>query len=197
MCLLLESIRIENGSAQALKIHQDRVNRSSLALFGTSGICLDEILGNSALPAHGLHKCRVIYGKELIGIDYQPYEKRMIQTIALAEIGSFDYSHKYVKRDFFEALRALHIDAQELILLRDGAVTDSTFSNLAFFDGHTWFTPRFPLLAGTRRRQLLDQGKMVERQIDVDELGQYQRCSFINAMLDLGDCAIELNPANF
>jgi 4-amino-4-deoxychorismate lyase len=42
-------------------------------------------------------------------------------------------------------------------------------------------------LNGTKRQQLLREGKISEREISVDSLGDYDRIYLINAMLDIED----------
>lgn len=50
------------------------------------------------------------------------------------------------------------------------------------------------LLRGTMRQSLLDTGQLVERDIRVDEWGQYEKVSLINAMTPLGCCVCEVKP---
>lgn len=47
------------------------------------------------------------------------------------------------------------------------------------------FTPAGPLLAGTKRQELLERGLIAARRIEAQELGDYLNVRFINAMTDL------------
>lgn len=94
------------------------------------------------------------------------------------------------------ALAALRGDADEVVIVGNGLLTDTSYSNIALFDGQRWVTPRQPLLRGTMRQSLLDTGQLVERDIRDDEWGRYEKVSLINAMMPLGRCVCELKPAN-
>ena len=48
----------------------------------------------------------------------------------------------------------------DVIIVRNGLITDSSYANLIFFDGREWITPKVPLLEGTCRARLLASGKI-------------------------------------
>ena len=81
----------------------------------------------------------------------------------------------------------------EVIIVKDGYITDTSYTNLCFFDGTTWFTPDTPLLPGTMRQRLLDQGIIKEKSIPLSDLNKYQSISLINAMMDLGELVIPVS----
>jgi 4-amino-4-deoxychorismate lyase len=81
-------------------------------------------------------------------------------------------------------------DCDEIILVKNGLITDTSYSNLAFFDGVQWYTPEHPLLNGVRRQALLKQKRVREKRITPDELGSFVKLSLINAMLDLGEVEV-------
>jgi len=64
-------------------------------------------------------------------------------------------------------------------------VSDSFYANTAFWDGRAWSTPDTPLLAGTMRAYLLDQGLLREERIRPEDLGKFLKVRLINAMNDL------------
>lgn len=70
-------------------------------------------------------------------------------------------------------------------------VTDSSYTNLALFDGHEWLMPRRPLLQGTKRAFLLDQGLLKEADLTLADLRRAQRVSLFNAMIDMGERVVE------
>jgi 4-amino-4-deoxychorismate lyase len=47
-------------------------------------------------------------------------------------------------------------------------------------------TPASPLLRGTKRQLLLERGVIQEEDITVNNLKQFQKVGFINAMIDIG-----------
>jgi 4-amino-4-deoxychorismate lyase len=66
-------------------------------------------------------------------------------------------------------------------------VTDSYYANVIFSDGDQWYTPYQPLLQGTKRQQLIDQGVVHPIPIGVKDIARFQRIQLINAMIDIED----------
>ncbi|WP_333578016.1 aminotransferase class IV, partial [Leyella stercorea] len=78
--------------------------------------------------------------------------------------------------------------------VKNGLLTDTSFTNVAVFDGERWLTPKYPLLLGTKRASLLERQVIKEADISVETLMNAQKVSLINAMIDLGE--IEISIAN-
>jgi para-aminobenzoate synthetase/4-amino-4-deoxychorismate lyase len=81
--------------------------------------------------------------------------------------------HKSTLRDRYEAARARHPDADDVLLVNlDGEVTEASSSNVAVRLEDRWWTPplRCGLLPGTERAALLADGTLAERAVAVDEL---------------------------
>ena len=192
MSLLVESIRIEKGKAPLLDYHIRRIRASSRELYGCDGIDLEKILDEQDFPAEGIIKCRIVFDAELREIEWYPYKKRKIIRLDHADIGDFLYKHKYLERDAIDKIRQGAGEGDEFIMTRNGLITDTTFSNVALYDGLKWYTPEKPLLYGVRREKLLDEGRLITDNIHIDKLYNYQKISFINAMLDLGESEFEL-----
>ena len=55
---------------------------------------------------------------------------------------------------------------------------------MAFYDGNTWVTPSSALLEGTTRKRLLESGKIVLKEIKVEEIKGFQKIALMNAMID-------------
>ena len=81
-------------------------------------------------------------------------------------------------------LYALRGDCDDIIIVRKGLLTDTSYANIAFWDGHRWITPAEPLLAGTCRARLLDEGWLVEGAIRSKDLPGFSRIRIFNAMMD-------------
>ena len=76
---------------------------------------------------------------------------------------------------------------EEVVLLQEGFLTDSSFSNIVLGDASGLYTPDRPLLAGTRRAELLRTGRVTARPIRAEELEHYAYLWFVNAMVGLED----------
>lgn len=115
----------------------------------------------------------------------QTYVPRKIGSLQIVYDDDVDYSFKKRDRSYLNLLKLQQGDADEILIVKQGIITDTSFTNVAFFDGHQWFTPSAPLLRGTMRASLLDRHAVIERDIRVADLSSYRAVSLINAMLPL------------
>ncbi len=179
--LLLETIRIEEGNIYNLPYHQARMDRSREHLFHTFSV-IDLASQLSAPSDEGIFRCRVLYGQEIEQIEYLPYVPKKIQTLKIVP-SDIDYRYKYADREKFDTLLTENADADEVIIEKDGLLTDTTISNIALFQNGRWYTPKKPLLEGTMRAKFLDNGILHPRDIKKEEMGDYTHLALINAML--------------
>jgi 4-amino-4-deoxychorismate lyase len=188
MCLLLESIKIANGQPQNLRWHQRRLDASRLEVFGSQllPINLQEVLDTSQLDNATIYKARVIYGEELNKVEIEPYSVRPIQSIRIVEANHLDYRHKYADRSAINVVFNEREDADDILIARNGLLTDCSYANVCFWDGSKWHTPSKPLLPGTKRASLLEKGLVSERKIAVNDIKCFESVTLINAMLDPG-----------
>lgn len=178
--LLLETIKIEDGTVFNLQYHQKRCDESRRKLYQSDDrINLSSIISP---PQKGLYRCRIVYAKKIQSIEYIPYIPKKISQLKVVS-SDIIYDLKYADRTPFEELLIQHPNTDEVIMEHNGYLTDTTFSNIAFFDGHKWDTPLYPLLKGTMRQKLLDQGIIHERKIRKLDLKRYRNVALINAML--------------
>ena len=77
----------------------------------------------------------------------------------------------------------MHSKADEIIIEKDGYLTDTTIANIAFYDGTKWLTPLNPLLKGTTMTRLLDEGLLHPKKIKKEELTNYTYVALMNAMI--------------
>lgn len=87
----------------------------------------------------------------------------------------------------FERSAPFKGEADDVLIVKNGCITDTTFSNVALFDGTQWCTPDTYLLNGTCRQRLIQDGLLVEKRIGPKDLSDYKYIRPINAMLDLED----------
>jgi len=178
--LLLETIKIEDGEIANLPYHQDRCAKSRQILFNSSDVLdLSSIID---APKAGLYRCRILYGEALHSIDYIPYIPKEIQSLRIVS-SDIDYSLKYANRDALNALLESNRDVDEVIIEKNGYLTDTTISNIAFYDGEQWFTPAKPLLEGTMRAKLIDEGFLQIKEIKREDLYHYSQVALMNAMI--------------
>jgi 4-amino-4-deoxychorismate lyase len=93
-----------------------------------------------------------------------------------------EYDVKYTNRTWIND--ALHnATTDEVIFIKNKLIKDASYANVVLFDGVTWYTPRQPLLAGTKRALLIQENIIQERDIYIDQFNNYSRLKFINAMM--------------
>ena len=183
MCLLFETVKIVNGKPENLELHDQRMNRSRYMLHGMHDqLRLTDIIHVPEEFCKGVVRCRVIYGPAVVSTEYLPYFPLPVKTLLLVVADSIEYSHKYLDRNLLTGL----IDknkADDILIVKNGWVTDSSFANIVFTDGKRWVTPDTPLLQGTMRKKLLSEGIIVQESISIDHLREFTRFKLINAML--------------
>ena len=94
---------------------------------------------------------------------YVPREIRSLRLVAADD--ELDYHLKYADRSALARLLQRRDDCDEILIVRDGAITDTSYSNVAFFDGRKYVTPDTFLLNGMRRQYLLGTGVLTECRI--------------------------------
>jgi len=185
MCRLVESIKLQNGQLQHVEWHNKRFNEARKDLFGIDDhVDLKQVVIVPNTLGDGLYKCRVLYERQIEVIEFQPYTARCVRSLQLLECNDIDYKYKYENRLAFERLMAMKGDADDILIVKDGHVTDTSYSNIVFSDGKKWITPDTWLLNGTQRQHLLSEGIITEANITTSSLKHYKWAKPINAMLD-------------
>ena len=78
-------------------------------------------------------------------------------------------------------------NCDDILIIKNNKITDTSFTNIAFYDGIKWVTPAFPLLKGTKRQKLIDENKIIEVDILLSDLNKFKKAILFNSMLDLED----------
>ncbi|NJB85523.1 4-amino-4-deoxychorismate lyase [Lewinella marina] len=182
---LLETIRLEDGRAALLDRHQERMDRSRTLHYGKQGsLKLAAILEGLDLPQQGVHKLRLVYGATLEHWEVQPYTVRPVRSLRVVEGNGLNYSHKYADRSGIEALLEERQDCDDILIIQRQHLTDSSYANLALYDGSRWYTPAWPLLRGARRAQLIADGVIQPTIIRRRDLVHFEQIRLFNAMMD-------------
>ena len=190
MCRLLETIRLRGGELQHIAYHNSRVNASRAAIFGAvMPWDLSEIIKVPELDPSVTYRCRFLYAEEPGTTEFIPYVKRVIRKLFVIDCGDFEYAYKYADRSAFDKLKAGLSDPEpfDILLVKNGLITDTSFSNVILWDGSKWYTPAVPLLRGTKRQYYLDQQIIFKRDIALKNLHNFITARLINAMLDMED----------
>lgn len=188
---LLESIRLIDGTCPLLAYHQERVDRSRKLLFPKSGqLKLKKILADTDLPSQGVHKIRICYDKKLESITVAPYEIKVPKTIRLLDAPDVKYAKKYTDRTALEYCYDKRGDCDDVLIVQHGFITDTSYANVAFFDGNYWFTPSAPLLRGTRRAKLIREGVIRPAIIREKDITLFKTVRLINGMMNWAEAPV-------
>lgn len=183
--LCFETICVENRLFKNLSYHEARLNKTRHGLYGYTDFWnLSELLVIPESVDSGMHKCRVSYSDGVDVIKWEPYSRRSIRKIRRVYHDEIDYSYKYDNRDTLDTLFAERGDADEILIIKKGLVTDSNYCNVAFLDRTRWLTPHAPLLPGTQRAFLLDNRMIEAAEIREKDIPAFSHIRLFNAMMD-------------
>ena len=178
-----ETIRYKNGILENLSYHQARINRTLRALGGNTSIQLDKIQLVHDFEKDIVYKIKCLYNLEgAFHIEKEIYKKKLINTVSIHQATLEEYQYKYTNRTWLnDALKNAGTD--EIIIVQNNMVKDGNYANLVFFNGTEWHTPLHPLLLGTHRARLIDENKIIEKNITLSDLANYTTLKYINAMM--------------
>lgn len=194
MSLFFESIRAENGKFENLVYHEQRMRRSLKTLCGVDDpFDLEEQLSHVSIPTNAVYKCRLVYDDTSQQIELVEYHPRKVETLKIVEHDRINYEFKYTDRKVLDHLFSMREECDDVLIIKKGFVTDTSYANVAFRKGHEWFTPWQPLLKGTMRQQLLEYNKLQEEEISLKDIKEFETIKIFNAMLrfDSKEIAIE------
>lgn len=192
MSRFLESICCKSAAYQQLALHQKRVDETFDRYFPkSSAIQLEKILPE---PASGKRKkVRIIYDNNHFDIDVRDYEPKVVSQLKLLDANDLNYSFKFADRSSLDELMKLRGTADDILIIQNGKITDSSYANVIFWDGSEWNTPNTYLLNGVKRQMLLQEDLIKESEILVNDLQRFSKVGLINAMLDPGEVTLPIS----
>lgn len=183
MCRLFETIRIENGIPQHLSWHERRMDQAIKEFWpGSIPVKLSGLIHVPPEYFAGTIRCNIHYGPEITDIIFKAYEKRMIRSLKLVIYDTIDYHWKFKDRSQLELLFARRGVCDDILIVKNGLISDTSMSNIIFYDGLNRITPATPLLKGSCRDRLLEEGWLKEADIRPKDLPKFSGCKLVNAM---------------
>ena len=190
---LLETIRWSPDAGWYwLDLHLDRL--ASSADYFDVPLQRESILRHLTDGVQGRGESRVrltVSRRGLIHTVAQPFveDGRGPATVAIdsepVDTSSPFFYHKTTRRDPYDVRRARHPDVDDVLLVNErGEITESTIANVAVKIGGEWVTPPVEsgCLPGIYRRVLLDEGRLTERPIHVDDLEHGEGIALLNSV---------------
>jgi 4-amino-4-deoxychorismate lyase len=191
MCQFFETIKCEDGKLFNLKWHNFRFNRVCKEHLGNSSeIDLNEIITIPENCEKGLFRCRVEYSKTIDKVEFIQHQYRKIESLKIIDADNIDYQFKYSDREKLNNLFEKRGDCDDILIIKNGCITDSSTANCIFYDGQKWYTPNTPLLPGTQRAKLIYEAKIEVCRITPTTISKYKKVGLINAMWDFDNMPI-------
>ncbi|MGF1533340.1 MAG: aminotransferase class IV [Bernardetiaceae bacterium] len=190
----IESIACRDGQAQLLPYHQARVRATFAAFFPEHPpLVLSHLLSHIPIPPTGTHKLRIIYAEQAVRWELLPYQLRPITSLRLVKADSISYAFKSEDRRAIQSLFQERGTADDILMIRDNYLTDSSYANVVCWRNGKGFTPHLPLLPGVQRAYLLEARQIEALPITVQSLlRDFEAVSLINAMIPLGGCTLPI-----
>ncbi len=182
----IESLKLVGERFSNIELHQQRIDLTSKAFSINSKIELKDI----SIPNFNddlVRKCRIIYSKDDFSISFTEYKQRKIESLKLVFDDTIDYSYKFENRDRLNSLFEDRGDCSDIIIVKNGCLTDTSFSNIVLFDGDKYFTPSSFLLNGTMRQKLLIDNIIFEKEIKLEDIHSFKKLYLINALNSIED----------
>jgi 4-amino-4-deoxychorismate lyase len=175
--IYFETIKCEDNEIFNLEYHNKRV-------ANTIGLNIN--LQEYIYPiSEELLRCKVSYNDfEIINVEYFSYKKREINSFKLVFDDEISYSKKYLNRENLDNLFSQKDECDEIIIIKNGIVTDTSIANIAIFYENNWITSKNCLLCGTTRARLLEEKVLIEKDISVKMLKKASKIALMNAMID-------------
>ncbi|MDF1874932.1 aminotransferase class IV [Sulfurimonas sp. SAG-AH-194-I05] len=178
----LETIKAVDGEVFHIHYHQQRYE-SVLKYFHIYKFQNLHILLNP--PSHGTYRCRVVYTLDgTITISYHTYEKRNITSLKIIHDNTIQYNKKSTNREYLNTLFEKKDTCDDVLIVKNGFITDISIANIAFFNGKEWLTPSHALLKGVTRQRYLECGKIREAEIELTDVKTFKKVALLNAMID-------------
>ena len=142
-------------------------------------------------PDEKFYRCRVIYDKKIQKIEYLPYILKKPKSFMLIE-SDINYPYKSTNRNDINKLLKQKKYCDDIIIVRNKKLRDSSIANIALFINGLWLTPKEPLLKGTMRAKLLKEKKIFPSNLIINDLKKMEKFAIMNAMI--GFLELKIKP---
>jgi 4-amino-4-deoxychorismate lyase len=180
MMKFFETIKIEKGEILNLKYHNLRLNKTINDIYDKkSDLDLKEFIN---VPDLKSYRCKVIYDQEIRSVELTKYKERNFNSFKFIN-SNIEYRYKSVDREELNNLFEQRENYDDIIIVNDGLICDTTIANIAVYDGLKWFTPKKPLLFGTQRAKLLENKIITEKDIKIKDFKNLVSFAIMNALI--------------
>lgn len=164
--------------------HNYRFNATVKKHFNqTKTTDISKLIDIPSICSHGTYKARMVYDQSQCFTKFSKYDKKLIQNLKCVYDDDIDYQYKYLDRKCINTLLKQNSAYDDILIVKNGHLTDSSYCNIALLSEQQWYTPSSPLLNGTQRQFLLEKLMIKPREISISELKEYSHIALFNAMI--------------
>ena len=175
-----ETLKVTKGEIQNLTYHNKRLNETIKSNFGFDAkIDLQMHIQQEDLA---LERCKVIYSECIDSIQFFPLIPRTFHSFKFIKT-DITYNFKNVDREDIISLQEKKGTCDDIIMIKEGFVTDTSIANIVIYDGNQWITPKKPLLKGTFRAMMLEKQLLLEKDVKIKDIKNAQGFALMNALL--------------
>lgn len=184
MSRFIETIKLLNGKFFNLPYHEKRRRETLHAFYPNETFpSLEALVTDSDRPPEGLYKCRITYDNKINNIEFTRYQPRKINSLKIVNDDRIEYNYKYEDRKRINELFENRGSGDDIIIIKNSMVSDSSYANLLFKTNDQWITPSHCLLKGTMRQFLLDSKVIKEQEIQLADIKNFEKVRLINSMV--------------
>ncbi|MBT4030221.1 MAG: branched-chain amino acid aminotransferase [Campylobacteraceae bacterium] len=171
-----ETIKCEDYEIFNLDFHKKRI-ANTVGL----NINLEEYIYP---PNAKLIKCKLIYDEcGVTDVLYDVYVKKDVTSFQLVYDDNIKYNKKALLRDDLDALSEKREKSDEIIIVKNNLITDTSIANIAIYLDEEWITPKVALLEGTTRARYVENNMLKLKDITLEMLKNCTKFATLNAMI--------------
>lgn len=117
--------------------------------------------------------------KKVLKTSATPYAVRHVHSLALMQADTIDYTYKSAGREPLNCLFALRGACDDILIVKQGLLTDTSIANIALSDGTHWYTPAHPLLKGDQTGSLAGRRNLAGKRYQTGRLAFILYCQAV------------------
>ena len=182
---LFETLCVEQGKIQNAQYHELRFQSSYLEYFSQPpGFALLQGVELSDLDLSLKYKLKISYNASGTSWAITEYQNHLPQKLRLVFDDTIAYALKFTDRDHLNSLYRQKEDCEDVLIVKNGLITDASYANILFRKGEEIVTPKKPLLPGTCRARLLANQSILTKDVHYTKLSDFDSFQLVNAMND-------------